>query len=193
MKKNLLPERYNKGSIYEIVRVAVTLNILAGLFFATWYTLHYKANEEIKAEIATAEQKLGTMESELSDMKIKLKTDELYQEIVKKQEKKDSGKLQVQSDYSYNVFLHQVNSVIPSEVKLGSVSYINENDITITGQSTDYDYVSEFYSELVKNNILSAGELQKVEVIPTVEGGNYAIKEVVYFEIKGGDMDEEAE
>lgn len=193
MKKNLLPNKYNKGPVYEILKGIFVANVILGAFFASWYGLYHFKNAELQFHIGSIEQKIEDEKKEVSDKEVLLKTDELYQALIEKKSKKESGELQVEKDLSYNSFVQKVNSVTPKKIRLTTISYLQEGDVLLAGQSTDFKYVSDFYRGLIKESIIAEGQLQKVEVIPSVEGGNYANKEVVYFEIKGGEVIEAPE
>lgn len=193
MQKNLLPKKFNKGYIFEVVKIITVLNIGIGVFFSLWYVLYFQTNKGLEENIKVYETKIEKERKEVSDKRLKLRTDELYQDLLDKKNKKEEGSLQIENDFSYNRFIHEISKITPSTIRLGSVLYSQENEIVIKGQATDFEYISEFYQKLVSNKIISEGLLQKVQVLPSVEGGNHAVKSVVYFEIKGGKEYEKSE
>lgn len=185
LNKNFLPSQYNRGAIKKIIKVGYLTNaVIAGtvIILAGVYVF---MNNKDKNQLEELDSKVSAIESAVQTEKIKLEADENYQAYMDIKNKQKSGDIEVVKDLEFNIFSEAIQNSLNENIKLNNVQYKGESEVVITGQALDYLDIEDFYKKVMKQNIIKKAEITNLEVVPTGEGKNYAVKQIVKFEIKG--------
>lgn len=184
MKKNFLPFEFNKGVLKEFSWFASIINIIFLLLFIGLFIHSFiqqgNAEDEIDAKQKTVESKM----QENLIKKTSIEENPLYSEVTERMDSETKNIVSKFKDTQLNKFYNHVNDNLTPDMKLSYAAYLSENEILIQGQAVNYSDIHEYYTALM-GTVFESAEITDILVFPKGETGNYALREVVYFEIKG--------
>lgn len=189
MKKNFLPFEFNKGVLKEFSWLASIINIIFLLVFSGLFIHSFIQEGKTQDEI-DAKQKI--VESKMQENLIKktsIEENPFYLEVTERMDTKTKNITFKFKDTQLNKFYNHVNDSLTTDMKLSYVAFLSENEILIQGQAVNYSDIHEYYTTLM-GTVFKTAEITDILVFPKGETGNFALREVVYFEIKGVAKDE---
>ncbi|MCU7667088.1 hypothetical protein [Bacillus thuringiensis] len=185
LNKNFLPSQYNLGGIRKIIKTGYVTNIVLSGILVTLIGTYVFIESKDKVALEEFENKISTISNAVQTEKIKLEEDDYYQAYMSLKAKQNSGDIKVVKDLEFNLFSEMIQNSSNENIKLNNVQYEGETNVIISGQAIDYPDIEDFYKNLMKQNLIKKAEISNLEVVPMGEGKNYAVKQIVKFEIKG--------
>lgn len=185
LNKNFLPSQYNLRGIRKIIKTGYVTNIVLSGILVTLIGTYVFIESKDKVALEEFENKISTISNAVQTEKIKLEEDDYYQAYMALKAKQSSGDIKVIKDLEFNLFSEMIQNSSNENIKLNNVQYEGETNVIISGQAIDYPDIEDFYKNLMKQNLIKKAEISNLEVVPMGEGKNYAVKQIVKFEIKG--------
>ncbi|MFP3726476.1 hypothetical protein U8V72_14960 [Priestia filamentosa] len=185
LNKNFLPSQYNRGPVRKVIRVGYTINLVLGIAVVSLVGICVYMNNNDKQSLEEMEKHINEMDNAVQVEKIKLEENKSYQSYMDIKNKQKSGDIKIIKDAQFNIFAEGIESATNENIQLNDVEYDGEKEVVIKGQALDYLDIQDFYKKLISQKVIKQASISKLEVVPYGEGKNYAVKQVVKFEIEG--------
>ncbi len=185
LNKNFLPSQYNRGPIRKVIKVGYTINLVLGIAVVSLVGICVYMNNNDKQSLEEMEKHINEMDNAVQVEKIKLEENKSYQSYMDIKNKQKSGDIKIIKDAQFNIFAEGIESATNENIQLNDVEYDGEKEVVIKGQALDYLDIQDFYKKLMSQKVIKQASISKLEVVPYGEGKNYAVKQVVKFEIEG--------
>lgn len=185
LNKNFLPSQYNRGPIRRVIRTGYYINAFLGIAVITFTGVCVYMNNKDKDALDKLDGKIAEINRAVQTEKIKLEENKNYQAYMDVKNKQKLGDIEVIKDAQFNIFAESLEGAANENIQLNNVEYDGESNVVITGQALDYLDIQDFYKKLISEDFVKQAEISKIEVVPYGEGKNYAVKQIVKFEIKG--------
>lgn len=195
INNNLLPSSYRRGPIREMIQLLVLLLLISLMLFTAIFGSFYFMKMNLEKKIDEYDIRIEETKRELDAITRSVQEHEFYEEVIERVSKDGQMVLEaLYKEFDLSKFMYEIVKTLDTQV-LFFYADINESGFVLKGQALEYKDAETFYADFKKKvpDFYHGAhiELKEIEVVPTTEEGNYAIKEVVIFAIEA-QIDEKA-